>query len=458
MMLKVALCIGLLGWPVSVESKWVHGSTTIVKGKATVLTKFCIDFNAHCRNHSCPDPPGALDLTIFAARRGDCPHPPCGGKDPELHLALLDDEYYSFPEVSQVWDELSCKEVLKASKRNFTVDWRRASTANGTHQGGTIVQKLRPRWWYIAVASCSDHDVSFSYSLHLQNPMSGKDAEFSFDAIGISRITLGLSVVFAAVTAFQLNSINGWRASTRTVQWGQVHPALLLVLAASSLATIGQACWLRYFWHYQHAGQGGDVWALAGRGGLVSARVLLSFVLLLLAQGECVCSPHITWAAHKEIVRGLGVFGVLSFMLELWGESELRSTVTEYVYDTRPGMVLVAFDILWMWIYATRAWRTFQAESRVKARRFFRHYATLFFLWFASLPAVAALARVLSPWVRYYVTCAVNGAVHVAALGLLVYTFQPRVAAELYELKATEYNKLAQEDTADMFDELEDDI
>lgn len=404
------------------------------------------------------DFPGKVDARIFAATRADCKAPPCTGKDPELHLALLDDEYQSFPGVSQVWDELACKDVLKASKNTFSLKWPLAATANGTSNDSYIREKVRPRWWYIAVASCSDHDVSFSYAFHLTNRRVGEDSEFSFDAVGISRITFCLSIVFAAATAFQLNSINGWKASTRTAQWGQVHPVLLLVLAASVLATFGQVCWLMYFWHYQREGQGGDMWALVGRVGLVSARVCLSLILLLLAQGECVCSPNINWAAHREIVRGLVVFGVLSYMLEVWGESELRSTVTEYVYDTRPGMVLVAFDMLWMWIYTRRAWRTSRSETRVKALRFFRSYAPIFSLWFASLPGVAALAQMLAPWVRYYVTFAVNGAIHVVALGLLVYTFQPQVAAQLYELKATEYKKLGQEEAVDMFDEMEDDI
>lgn len=454
------MCSGLLGWPPSVESKWVHGSVSIAKGKAVVLTKFCYDFNVGCANHTCAEggTPGTINATVFSARREDCQPPNCKGKSPELHLALLDDEYFSFPEVSQVWDELGCREVMKASKSTHLFDWKHALLANGSHYGSRIVEKVRPRWWYVAVASCSDQDVSFSYSIHLQNPRAGKDHEFSFDAVGICRLTLYLVVAFAGLTLLQVNSINAWKASTRTSQWGQVHPVLLLVLAASFLAAFGQACWLNYFWHYETEGHGGEMWALIGRGGVLSARIVLSLVLLLLAQGECVCSPHITWPAHKDILRGLAVFGVLSYMLELWGESELRSTVTEYVYDTRPGMCLVAFDMLWIWIYASRAWRTYRSETRLKARRFFRQYASLFSLWFASLPAVAALAHILSPWVRSYVTCAVNGAVHVVALGLLVYTFQPRVAVELYELKATEYNKLGQEDPVDMFEEMEDDI
>eukprot|EP00971_Amphidinium_carterae_P297484 5910372-Amphidinium_carterae.1 len=62
----------------------------------------------------------------------------------------------------------------------------------------------------------------------------------------------------------------------------------------------------------------------------------------------------------EELMGGLASFGCFSFILELWGDSEFRNTTTEYIYDTRPGMALLAFDMLWLWMFLSRSFKTFR--------------------------------------------------------------------------------------------------
>merc|ERR1711920_298485 len=141
---------------------------------------------------------------------------------------------------------------------------------------------------------------------------------------------------------------------------------------------------------------------------------------------------------HIELVGGMIFFGGLSLALEIYGDSEFQNTTTEFIYDTRPGCVLVAFDVVWAWLYVNRSLKTYRAESRSKPRAFYARYGVGFGLWFAVLPLLAALARILAAWVRFSVTFAIAGLVHAATLAALVYTFHPDVAAELYELRAHE--------------------
>merc|ERR1712232_205358 len=146
----------------------------------------------------------------------------------------------------------------------------------------------------------------------------------------------------------------------------------------------------------------------------------------------------------------MGVFfGGLSILLEMWGESEFHNTTTEYVYDTRPGMTLVAFDLFFLWAYVSRSFKTFQSETRIKQRTFYRQYGFAFALWFASLPAVAALARVLASWVRFRITFVISALAHALSLGLLIYTFRPSVATRLYELTTTEYQPVCCDEELD---------
>merc|ERR1711879_249043 len=120
-----------------------------------------------------------------------------------------------------------------------------------------------------------------------------------------------------------------------------------------------------------------------------------------------------------------------SFGLESWGDSLINSSTTEYIYDTRPGTILTAFDLLWFWLYISRSFATWQAETRIKPRTFFRIYGLPCSLWYLVLPCVALLAANLAPWVRYKVTFAVADLAHLATLGVLVHTFRPSVASGL---------------------------
>merc|ERR1719296_238432 len=151
----------------------------------------------------------------------------------------------------------------------------------------------------------------------------------------------------------------------------------------------------------QHSGLGNPSAALLGRAGFIVAQTLLSILLLLLARGQVVCTPDIVWQDHKEVVAGLMGFGVLSFFLETYGESEYRSMTTEYIYDTRPGMVVVGLSCMWLYLYASRCFATWQAETRVRPRQFFKRYAAPLTLWFASLPITACIAPFIAPWVRF---------------------------------------------------------
>lgn len=360
-------------------------------------------------------------------------------KKTEVHLALLDDEYFSFPEVSQVWNELNCSDVIKASKRQWRLDWTKVKSTDGELIQSTLVERFRPRWWYIALTSCSDFQTELSYSMHLENRMRGYQSEFSMDAMNVFGLTLVVCVLFVGLAWVQFKSFRMWREMSRTGRWLSVHPALILLTASTVLASAGEAAWFQYYCHFLRSGEALETWAIIGRAGIVSAKTLMSLLLMLFAQGECVCSPDVAWYSHRELVFGMALFGFLSFLLEVWGDSELRNTATEYIYDTSYGMVLVAFDVLWLWMFASRAWQTFQSETRLKPRLFFKKYGVLFCGWFAALPVIALLAKVLAAHVRFGITLMLSSLVHVAVLALLVHSFQPDNATKLYELKITEY-------------------
>merc|ERR1712048_1280770 len=106
--------------PLQADAKWVRGQSAISAKQALVVTKFCFDFNTDCVEDKCPETqmPGVMDFNLSVTKSNDS-----GTSAPRLYVALLDDEYFSFPEVSQVWGEANCTDVVKASKKAVQLDW-----------------------------------------------------------------------------------------------------------------------------------------------------------------------------------------------------------------------------------------------------------------------------------------------------------------------------------------------
>jgi len=441
---------------VCVAGKRLEGSTTLSAGQALVVTKFCFDSNADCADNVCDSPelkPGKLQLTLHSAKRIS---KPIGDEDEEdtspeglasmakkglaeFHVALLDDEYFSFPEVSQVWGEANCSDVIKAAKRSFPLQWDQISTDGGQEVETAVVEHLRPRWWYVAIVSCSKTGVDLSYRMHLQNTLRGWEAEFSMDQRYIFEVSFGLCIMFGGLVFVQAESLRRWRQITRRGHhWYEVHPALLLAMACTLFALAGELCIFVNYMRFEQGGESSQLWSIVGRASMVVAQNCMSTLLMILAHGDCVCSVHIRWAQHREMVGGMVLYAVLQLPLELWGDSEFRTTTTEYIYDTRPGMVLIAFNLLWTWMYVSRSWQTYKNETRIKAKLFYKRYGLVFLLWFCYTPLIALLARSLAAHVRHSITTLLSGSVHVLMLSILVYTFRPSIADELYDLKESE--------------------
>lgn len=438
--------------------------------QARVVTKFCFDFSSSCHEDHCAqaDHPGLMEFNIRSARRTDglAWAPPSQSSDVapgskpadqllfakrgvtrtdggEVFIALLDDEYFSFPEVSQVWGEANCSDVLKAAKRHFPLQWHQAASEIGEHIVSPLAEKVRPRWWYIAFVSCSDYGVEFSYDMHLVNQQLGWEREFSMDAVGVLETTILIVAVLGGLLAIQTASLMEWRARNSSSRWIELHPALMLVTLALSMALMGEVSWLAYYWYFLERGEGSMIYDVVARGSIISAKTVMQILFMLQAEGQCITCPDVTWADHQELIWGQISCGVLAFMLEVWSDTEFWSTSTEYVYDTRPGIALVAFDCLWLWMYATRCFQTFRAETRIQPRNFYKRYSPIFAIWFASLPLIALLGRSLAAWVRFRITFAVSGLVHAATLAVLIHTFRPSVAARLYDLKLSEYEPVS---------------
>eukprot|EP00434_Breviolum_minutum_P016038 symbB.v1.2.014137.t1/scaffold1026.1/size143273/3 len=199
------------------------------------------------------NPPGQINLEVHSARVGASsriwPEQVSEVREPKVMVALLDDEYFSFPEVSQVWGEANCTDVAKAAKKAFPLEWSTIVSVEGHSFNSAIVEKVRPRWWYIALASCSDHALRMSYELMVQNPLQGTNSQLSMDEIGCVPVSTMSFLSFAAVSAVHLKSAQQW-STTR----GDAPQGTLLLSSSLLLGTLGHLLWLSFFRNLRDTG------------------------------------------------------------------------------------------------------------------------------------------------------------------------------------------------------------
>merc|ERR1711879_74429 len=117
---------------------------------------------------------------------------------------------------------------------------------------------------------------------HFVNRRQGARRELSMDEPGF-RDTLLLLLAFGAVAHAQMQSSQRWRDTCGVGP----ESAMGLLSASTKLSVASSVCWLLYYWGCG-AGNGGYSWLFLGRGLGVAGRSVMSLLLLLMAQGECV--------------------------------------------------------------------------------------------------------------------------------------------------------------------------
>merc|ERR1719447_1285693 len=103
-----------------------------------------------------------------------------------LQAIVFDDEDDSFTGPSSKWAAMSCQDRKKYAKHSTDINWRQASRPQGQHMSYQVAQKIRPRWWYVALMDCEpahaarpdDAPISIRYEVHFTNVGYGAFSEF----------------------------------------------------------------------------------------------------------------------------------------------------------------------------------------------------------------------------------------------------------------------------------------
>eukprot|EP00443_Scrippsiella_acuminata_P121796 CAMPEP_0115690902 /NCGR_PEP_ID=MMETSP0272-20121206/62364_1 /TAXON_ID=71861 /ORGANISM="Scrippsiella trochoidea, Strain CCMP3099" /LENGTH=179 /DNA_ID=CAMNT_0003130833 /DNA_START=22 /DNA_END=558 /DNA_ORIENTATION=- len=146
-----------------------EGSVPWRANATTIIAKFCYTFNPE-QDHRA----GMLNLTFHA--------PPEARHLGLAYLMLFDDEDNSYGDTSSEWLAMSCQERLRHSRNSSPINWGYATQPDGASFHIAIRQKVRPRWWYVALADCSGsasglQDIQVQFKASMSNDSYGWASE-----------------------------------------------------------------------------------------------------------------------------------------------------------------------------------------------------------------------------------------------------------------------------------------
>jgi len=429
--LRRALCALPLLLGQAVDAMLAEGSSLVLANSATFLAKFCFTY-------SLPPKRRAGTLRVFVEAPELAP-------DQRMELLLFDDEADSYPGPSGEWDRLSCEEKKLRAKISEEVIPYEAAQPGGQLLRFSISERVRPRWWYIALTDCSNMTVNVKYKVHAMNDAYSWASEFSMDKRYALHALAPLAAVYLLLTAAQLlaNRELAEQAGADSAAGKAAHPFARLLLAGLALGLVSSLLSIVYYARYAATGTGGMATHVTAHLLHVASNFVLASLLLLVSQGKCISYIMVADDARR-MCRLLGPFLVSCFLLELWGDyANSRTYTTDYVYNTACGWAVVAVDLLLLGVYARNLRATHAAERDRGDGPFYRTWGVLYGAWFLSLPAAAALSRaVLAPYVWWHVSLVVTRAATAAVYAALVAGLWPGNTRTFFKLFASLENAL----------------
>ncbi len=124
------------------------------------------------------------------------------------------------------------------------------------------------------------------------------------------------------------------------------------------------------------------------------------FLLLVVLIGSGWCVTYQRIPRPKLTLALISIFAILYFVLFIVDKVSSSPAETLYLYESVPGILIVVLrSITLMWFLWMMYW-SYERE-RVEAKiRFYFAFASVYSLWFLSLPFIVCVAAFLPAWIR----------------------------------------------------------
>ncbi|CAE8699543.1 unnamed protein product, partial [Polarella glacialis] len=238
----------------------------------------------------------------------------------------------------------------------------------GTHDsfGMMIYEKIRPRWWYVALIDCDGVERTIDYAVHQTNIKRGWLEEFPMDRCTPASLSFftALYMVQGAFQAFAIVKKSNFAATK--------HPIRVMLGSTIFTAASGMLLFvLDALWFASH-GEDQPVMYMAAKFLKSLSKHGLFAILMLLSEGRCISRELLV----ADVIRWsllLAPFLAAGLCLELWGENaQSRKYTTDSIYSTWVGAALLLADLCLLVQYVRNIMRSHASESDFASRAFYR--------------------------------------------------------------------------------------
>ncbi|XP_011310566.1 transmembrane protein 145-like [Fopius arisanus] len=259
-----------------------------------------------------------------------------------------------------------------------------------------LFKSARPRWWFIALADCSSQNglnVTFDLSLTNGSPGSFWREHFSADEFYILPILIAAGSIYIILLCLSIY------IAVQLRQRRLLHVTYRLYIASIVFQLAGLCCEIYSYSHQGITGFDAHQALLMGRLYESGAETDFTLLLLLLALGYTVTKSSLTRKETQYLFSLVGILIVLQLTLFIYQSAIFDPGLVLYIYESPPGLALLALRIFVWGIFVLCCWRT-SRKSTTK----FRFYASLLVLgsvWFLCHPlTVLVITFIVDKWIR----------------------------------------------------------
>jgi len=353
-------------------------------------------------------------------------------------VLLFDDEDNSWPSIYDKDPAVSCTEARSKAKNIPTHPYDVVFTPSGEFRmSGSIEQHLRPRYWFVVLASCSTGYVpEVKYEAHLVN--SARDPwsrELGTNVMGLNTVYL---VIFLLYFPFVCIHFHGVRVLYKKLQF--VHPLVKMFAVIILLQLLVIVCNLSYWGAYWHNGHGLPGAKPIAEIGDIIARVCFMLLLILLAKGWTISGEALT--QRKQIVGSVVGFGLVFVLLLV-----LKDVFTDPAATYIPaGIQWIIYILLVCWLgfavwFAICLKKSHSAEDNPVKKKLYRSLGLFFLPWFLTFPIVDFLTIWVGPWKKDVAVETTDVVFSFAAYATLSFLLWPSRAEEFFNISTPDVQK-----------------
>jgi hypothetical protein len=328
---------------------------------------------------------------------------------------LYSDEDDSFGSVYKHKYLLDC-----AHSRCFAKNWE---CTNGTHEGHytpagvnpllysvrfdaatrrwqtpvdiRVTQRVRPRFWFVALTRCGNFVSKVKSTVHFLNVESSAwSREFGMNIQGLNTVYLVYFLFYAllcGVVCFNLVKL--------AKDFGAIHALVKLFTAVIVTQSVSALLLLIHWGKFSNDGRGVPLLGHVGAIMSVFARLLFVLFLLFLSKGWTISKSRID--QKKWICLLLGIALALFVTLFIWqwsllGASEVEVPEQIEIINIALGCVWLVFAVWFLW----NVRQSFKREEDPDKKSLYKKLALIYSLWLLCFPIMIVSTLALDAWKR----------------------------------------------------------